>query len=385
MVNLNIEQLSRQLVNFCEAQRDARPVRQGLLAKARKELRLLQDTWDLQAHKELSVPWLMATPLEDPTRAVDPQARPEVLTAVATDGSQIYPDRHVEPMIYLLNISQIGFQYGTHEKPTLATQTRVGYNTGNLAADRAMGEVQVNTDLVTAERDEWELSALLDVALASRRSNRPVVALSDGTLIRWMLQRIDPPHLKEQFIARYAAGLAQFRKQQIPLCSYVSMPNSTEVINLLRGLRNEQAEKSPDSFAGLLDRSLYTPFLAPGQRTAVFVSDSHVLREYAGPDRICFFYIRVETPYGDHEIGRVEIPRWVYEDPQLLSLVHAVVVSDCQKGKGYPMILSAAHERAIIRKPDRTLFQKLVERELVKYDLRPRRSRKQASKERPLV
>lgn len=42
--------------------------------------------------------------------------RPSPITVVATDGSQIYPDRPVEPAFFLLNVSRVAFQYGTIEE-----------------------------------------------------------------------------------------------------------------------------------------------------------------------------------------------------------------------------------------------------------------------------
>ena len=385
MYNLNIQEVSKQLSEFCAAQLQAWPARQDMLARARKFLRAQTGIWHEQRHRGRHVSWLMATPLEDPTCATEPALRPTPLTAVASDGSQIFPDRHIEPLVYLLNISQIAFQYGTLEKPVMLSQTHVGSGHHETMAQASAGVGRASTDVVAARRDQMELEALINLAISVRQPRRPIVAMADGTLIRWMLQRIDPEPLKTELISRYAAQLAQFREHRIPLCSFISMPNSTEVVNLLRGLRGETEEVQEDSFAGILDRWLYDPILAPWQRTAVFASDSRVLQAYAAEDRICFFYVRVVAGHGESEISRVELPRWVAGDAELLDLVHATVVSECRKGNGYPMILAEAHEQAVIRTHDRTLFYNLVEREMAKYNLRQRSSRKRATKQRPVI
>ncbi len=57
------------------------------------------------------------------------------------------------PLVYLLNISQIAFQYGTLESPLMAAATLLG--TGQ---DISGGEVpHISADVVSAQRDLMEL------------------------------------------------------------------------------------------------------------------------------------------------------------------------------------------------------------------------------------
>ena len=79
------------------------------------------------------------------------------------------------------------------------------------------------------------------------------------------------------------------------------------------------------------------------------------------------------------------MPLWVADDPHLEDLIHAVVLSECEKGDGYPMILTEAHERAVIRGHERQLFYDMIEREMTGRGLPYTGSRKQASKRRPPV
>jgi len=48
----------------------------------------------------------------------------------------------------------------------------------------------VSVEIVSALRDEFELEALLELAREARRAGRPLAALLDGTLIRWMILRL---------------------------------------------------------------------------------------------------------------------------------------------------------------------------------------------------
>ena len=114
---------------------------------------------------------------------------------------------------------------------------------------------------------------------------------------------------------------------------------------------------------GLLDRHVLGTVLAPGERSAVFRSASHIQGEYPTGTDISFFYLKVPGP-GGGELGRIEVPRWVADDPVLLDRVHATVLQECRKGEGYPLALSEAHERAVVRASEREAFFRLMERRL---------------------
>ncbi len=96
-----------------------------------------------------------------------------------------------------------------------------------------------------------------------------------------------------------------------------------------------------------------------GARTAVFDSNSSILNKYPDEQRVVFFYVNTGL-----EIGRVEVPRWVSDDPQLLDRTHALILDQCQRGRGYPVVLQEAHELAVINMADRRLIELLVEREM---------------------
>ena len=67
----------------------------------------------------------------------------------------------------------------------------------------------------------------------------------------------------------------------------------------------------------------------------------------------------------DDEIARVEVPQWVATDDTLLNLTHALVLDQCQRGQGYPVALSEAHEKAVVTGADRENFWELVESSMV--------------------
>ncbi len=260
----------------------------------------------------------------------------------------------------------------------------------------------VTIEVVSALRDELELHWLYRTAAAERRSARPVVALADGTLIRWMLRGMKNRALEDRLVERYIAELAKFKADGIPVASYVSRPGNAEVVNLLRfhlGEPDDAPEaRAPDAAAprgmmpheitqhemtlrGLLDRHLFERVLAVGERSAVFASGSKILDRYGPEHHIVYVYVRTAQ-----EVGRIEMPRWVADAPGLLDLVHAVILEETEKGGGYPMILSEAHERAVVRQPEKDVFYRILERQMHAAGLAaPSTSGKALSKRAPRI
>ena len=307
---------------------------------------------------------LRARPQAPPADCGTCGARPTPVTVVATDGSQIFPDRHVEPACYLLIVARVALHYGTDEPPLLVAEPQLRYRArdlDDLAPDGGdLARFDVTAEVVSALRDELELVALFETAAAERRSGRPLVAIADGTLIRWMLRGMKNRALEDRLVERYIDGLERFRAEGIPVCSYVSKPANTEVVNLLRlALGEDDAHPLPDSLRGLLDRHVFEAHLPVGARSALFASGSKILAHYGVHHHIWYFYIRLP-----HEVGRVELPRWVAEQPGWVDLLHTVVLDQAEKGGGYPIILQEAHERAVIRAQEKDLFYRILERQM---------------------
>ncbi|WP_397547393.1 DNA double-strand break repair nuclease NurA [Rhodothermus marinus] len=385
---LDFVRLQQQLRGFAAYQQQQRDLLQEKLQAALDAWRQVGDVEALLEEVDRARPsWLVARPLgERLQEQVRVPSRPAQVTVVAADGSQIFPDRHVEPPCFLLNVGRVAFQLGTHEPVRLESIPRFCFRqeeVHELLDDRLES---VSVEIVSALRDEFELEALLELAREARRAGRPLVALLDGTLIRWMIRRLHQRELEEQFIRRYVALLEQFRRERIPVASYISMPGGAEVVNLLRVARGECTPDPPSlSLDGLADRLLFRRLLRSGERSGLFLSGSHIQRAYAEPHRIVCTYLAVPGPYGQAEIARVEFPHWVAEEDGWVDLVCAVLLKECEKGNGYPMVLAEAHEQAVIRAPEREAFYELIGRQLWRSGLPMGQSRKQTSKRRPVL
>lgn len=382
---LNFDALHKQFSGFGQYQSDERK-RKAIVLERALEVFERYDAAGFEVVEEAAgrPEKLVAVPLEAPDVQRAAGARPAPMTVVASDGSQIYPDRNIEPLCYLLNVSRIAFQYGTTEKPLMDAVPYLYFRGQDLASVAGPDIDVAGPDVVSALRDELELQTLFDTALAARQADRPVLAMADGTLIRWMIKRLRRPQLEAELLQRYFAALTGFYTQHIPLCSYISMPRGTEFVNYLAlHMSDPAASHATDDFAGITDRMLFQHILAPGERSAVFRSQSVVLQDYPAEQVICYFYVHVQGRAGASEIARVEFPRWLLDDAKWVDLVHATVLSECDKGSGYPMILSEAHEHAIVRGQERMVFYEMIEREMMQQGEVLEISSKKRSKDLP--
>ena len=88
-----------------------------------------------------------------------------------------------------------------------------------------------------------------------------------------------------------------------------------------------------------------------------FAAVGALSRDQYREHRVHFVYLNT----GD-EIARVDLPEWVADDGAALDFVHGAIVDQIEKGLGYPVSLTEAHEQAVVRSADRRLFWEVVER-----------------------
>ena len=67
---------------------------------------------------------------------------------------------------------------------------------------------------------------------------------------------------------------------------------------------------------------------------------------------------------------RVEIPRWVADDPEKLNLLHAALVEQCRimGSKPYPYLLHRAHEVAVVTREEKFQVEQMLMQELRRQD-----------------
>jgi NurA-like 5'-3' nuclease len=129
-----------------------------------------------------------------------------------------------------------------------------------------------------------------------------------------------------------------------------------------------------DFVDGVNDRELFSAMLAPGERSALFISPSTIQKRYR-KNLVHFFYLKL-----DEEIARIEIPQWVAQDEIRLNLAHTLILDQSRRGQGYPVALGEAHEKAVITGADRENFWQMVESALIAEHLPTAGSAKSQSK-----
>lgn len=364
---------------------------QGRLELAMAEQRRWAEGWEELGAKirRSRTSWLLPAGLIEPLDRTYPlPPRPATLSVAATDGSQIYPDRHEIAGCFLINIGYILLHYGTGERPLMSSKPSLFFREEEVYEQWGGRRILVNRELVGFRRGLMELTELAELSVAAQEEGHRVVALSDGTLILWSLEG-KPLDFKKDYLGVALGAFERLRQARIPVAGYISRPGSQELVNALKlgmcPLAAADCDRCPwkaDSLPaaekalwqgeglpcggldGITDAVLLRQVLAPGERTPVFRSSSKILEEY-GAHHVCFFYLNAGP-----EIARLEIPAWVGEDRELLDLIHSCAYDQAQKGQGYPVSLSEAHERAVVRSADRESFYRFLEETFVKNDIR---------------
>jgi hypothetical protein len=321
--------------------------------------------------------WLVAELTEGLNRRYPLPPTPADFTVIATDGSHIDVDRHRAARCFLINIGVASLTYGRRPDAALASYPRLYCEDNEIVITPPGGgrEQMIEGALLGTKRSVEECQKLAQLA-AALPAGSASLALLDGTLILWGLEAypefVGDALLRSGLLPCLDAMKKLNLDRRLALASYISFPRSTDVVNALRVAIcpndvpdcDKQCppgkERECDSVAGVRDRDLFTELLEHGQRSALFISPSKIVRERYGDHRIYFFYLRA----GD-EIARVEVPQWVAESENLLNLTHALIFDQCQRGRGYPVALSEAHEQAVITGADRNNFWELVETTMI--------------------
>ena len=336
------------------------------------------------------VTWLVAG-LPEGGRSIDLAQRSPLppiagaYTVVATDGSQIDVDRHGPAHCFLINVGGALIRYGLSPAAELFSQPALFAGPEQMVlADPEGGlrEQPIDGVLLGVKRMVMECEALAE-RVEALEPGAPALALLDGSLVLWELSGARyPDHVRGILLQEgLLAGFDRLREaaaaRPLAFASYISSPRSTEVANVLRvawcpheglesrgcdaicgagGTGNRECDRVA---AGLMDRDIFSELLEPGDRSALFASRSPIVLSDYGRHEVRFCYLNVGA-----EIARLEMPEWVAGDKGAVDLLHALVMDQCRKGRGYPVALQEAHERAVVTAGDRRVFWEMVEESL---------------------
>ena len=336
-----------------------------------------------------------------------PPQVPQDWVALSVDGSHIDVDRHLPLRCHLINLGGCSITYGANYDCEMFSEPALAVDDDDLylrSPNGARGETLIAGPLLSALRTIREVERLAD-AVENRPDDRPALALLDGTLAFWDLQRGNYPRYVADMLIRdrLQPALARLRaasthRRPVAVAAYTSRPRTTEAAGALRLMLCDRGDAdcnnlctarrsdlpSCDRAAGCDDRELFEVLLEPGHRSPLYRS-SHLAARFAlglatGQEWSHFYYLN-----GGAEIARVEVPDWLADDPELLALSHAMLVRQCELGLGYPVAISEAHEQAVISGRDREEFRRLTLMLLEQRGLPTPESAKAFSKRRPWI
>lgn len=314
---------------------------------------------------------------EPPSISNEPPSSTNNFCVVAVDGSHIDVDRNIAARCFLINVGVSVLEYGDNPKADLYSEPKLYATDEELVIiDPATYREQVIEGAVLgAKRTVEEVKAMAST-LKELPLQLPTLAMIDGPLAMIGLipsrnQDFVLRELVEEGFGREMDHIAELGvNHSLALVGYISMPASTEIVKALRlmactydvqeegfkcGIRGLGRKPCGSCVGGLMDRDVFSKILKPGQRSELFATTFTGIEEYYATD-IFFFYVNV-----GHEIARLEVPSWVAEKPEILNLVHELVIDQCEKGNGYPVALAEAHEQAVIGGPDRRFFNHFLE------------------------
>ena len=343
-------------------------------------------------------PYLCAALVDGLAEVYAPRDLPPDFCVASVDGSHIDVDRHIPVRCYLINVGGCVLTYGSQPDARFFTTPTVYSEDADLYITQSSAEsrdsVSVDGPLVGLRRAVAEVAGLASV-VEETPPGLPVLALVDGSLVLWGLAgRAYPPFVRDEILQ---GGLipALDRLQHLAstrslaLASYISLPQSAEVVNTLRlaicphdsalcrqSCSSHRSGQTPcDAVNGFLDRHLFQELLGPGERSCLYRTDSSISRDFYGPHQVHFYYVNT----GD-EIARVEVPEWVAKDKGLLELSHVLANDQCRRGLGYPAAIAEAHEQAVVTGQDREAFKQMLEEALDRNKLPVYTSEKVRSK-----
>ncbi len=335
--------------------------------------------------------------LEPPASRRAPPATPPDFTVAAADGSHIDVDRHVAARCFLINTGLAVLNYGSQPDAHLSSRPRLYAGDDEIVIGDPLTYRQqaIEGAVLGAKRTVEEMWALVE-AVKRTPPGLPTLALVDGSLIMLGLvgalnQDFVLRDLVEEGFVRALEELEEMaRARPLAVAGYVSLPGSAEVVSGIRavtcpydleggGYRCSHYGPGRDPcdscVGGVRDRDVFARILGPSQRSALFATGSMAVEQYYMGTGVAFFYV-----HAGEEIGRVEVPSWVAERPDLLGLAHALVVDQCERGRGYPVALMEAHEQAVVTGADRRYFAELVDGALQRGGLAVYTSEKALSK-----
>lgn len=392
-----------QVVQLADAAKAREPQRQASAADLRA---IFQPDFDHEAwlatcqYAAQSADWVGALFNQDePVNVMRPFGQvPTQYALIAGDGSQIMPNRHAAVQYYFVQAATACIVYGVDpankSAALLKAEADAKLKPNHLEFD--INKLYENDELISASvvsnrRDALEIEILAERCKAFAEAGVQPIALADGSLVPFSL--LNPAFMRDRvkarpIVERLTEALNTMRKAKALVAGYVDRPDSNGVVKAARLAGKPQSLISKQSLKQLedgawpmFDRELYREVLPAAQRGALFdpgwmVNGKDWLARPNHSVRAC--YVNFGTGTGDRAmIGRIEMPIWCAPQADVIA---AVLYRQANLGNGYPFILKAAHEEAVVTREDQQTLETLIQMELRERGITTDISLKQAAK-----
>jgi hypothetical protein len=250
--------------------------------------------------------------------------------------------------------------------------------------------------MLALQRDTAERTKLLSIASGNGADGQPVITFTDGPLELWGSagRDVEETAAFQDSLEKYLSVLSRLQAKGVTTAGYIDKPSSSPLIRLLEiataGTEEMQKLREFHPLLGVNDRWLLggknEPILQPGERSAVFGFQSRSEKDYRGSLALHFFYINISADQNHPQIARVDIPRWVVDEPGKLEQLHAAIVQQCRimGAKPYPYLLHRAHEIARVSLEEKKEVDQLLALELRRCGAEvDENSNKQSAKDLP--
>ncbi len=265
----------------------------------------------------------------------------------AVDGSQIYSDKNYEMPIAVLQTSRIFNRHtGDYKQETEATI---------ITPDEfeAASVYSFGSEYVDARRFSMECDGVIRLM----KEHEKLFVLLDGALILSHINVLNR-NIREPYVRAIAKLLEASEKTCSPVAGYIDTTMPRDITLMMHFLFKLKKSK-------LADTHLFS-HLKWGERTAAFLCDrddrrgeesKSVLDNYGRfRNEIAFFYMRQSSGLP----ARVEFPAWVFEEG-MVGQISDIIRAQCVIRSNYPDILMRAHEAALIRMNEHSLFYGMLE------------------------
>ena len=295
---------------------------------------------------------LFGTPIEIPGRAIKVEKEISDYTAIAADGSEVPINEDFFFPYYIINIGFIALKYGKDHFFFADSNAKIYFEENELYEKVGDKSFLVRGELLSSKMLLEESKKLEELLKDFYTVEVPVLALFDGTLIQWEIKETSETY-KNNFVKNFQRMILKALQLKAPLAGYISGTRSRDVMEMIRIFLEMKGEDFDKQLLSIIkDADIFKIILRKGERSAIFRSNAPILNLYKAP--IYFFFLNVGS-----EVVRIEIPEFIAFDNDLLEKTCALILSQSNKGEGYPVVLKEAHEQAVIKSSERVFIEEL--------------------------